>query len=40
MEEQPDGEDRLDGQFGVCLLEANLANLANLLWRPGRDGLL
>ncbi len=37
MEEEPDGEDCLDGQVRIFLLTARLAIL---LWRPGRDGLL
>ena len=37
MEEEPDGEDRLDGQVGILFLTARLAII---LWRPGRDGLL
>ena len=37
MKEEPDGEDCLDGQVGICLLTARLAIL---LWRLGRDGLL
>ena len=37
MEEEPDGEDRLDGQVEIFFLTARLAIF---LWRPGRDGLL